>query len=381
MTEELALFEQLVAFVERLMLIDYLVIGINLLLIVFSRRILMFFRRTKEIDNRFRINLMMFRGLSVLVIVAFGYYHVYLPADSQDWGIKLLASAVVIFLAFGFQNVASYFIQLRYGKTVTFRGEAFHTETYYSRIFRILSATLIFVITLITVIRILGFGSLLEAGGALGVIGVMIALTQSTWAPDLFSGLIILHNRMIDPGDVIELDGSERTLGIVHKVKLFHTEIRNLVNNHRIMIKNAYLRDHIIHNLSKFASSNGLRELLRFKIGYDVEPKKLKAMFEIAFKHALHDEQVKLEEHPGIEIRMLDAGDFAVEWGVFYYTKEVDQILKTRQLFREVILETAMAQGISLGTPMQHQILPYEQPQPEKPTHVDEQEAHAAKPV
>ena len=357
MNELMEQWAAFLAFIDRLTLVDYLVVGINLLLILFSRRILLFFRRTKEVDTRFQISLMVFRGLCLLIIVGFGYYHVYLPTEDRGWGLKLLASLVVVFIAYGLQTVASFFIQTRYGKTITFRGESMVTETYYSRIFRILSGVVISVITLVTVIRIMGFGSLLEAGGAIGVIGVMIALTQSTWAPDLFSGLIILHNRMIDPGDVIELDGSERTLGIVHKVKLFHTEIRNLVNNHRIMIKNAYLRDHIIHNLSKFASASGLRELLRFKIGYDVDPKQVKVMFEIAFKHALHNEEIKLEEHPGIEIRMLDAGDFAVEWGVFYYTKEVDQLLKTRQMFREAILASALEHGISLGTPMQHEIL------------------------
>ncbi len=361
MTELMEQWAAFLAFLDRLTLIDYLVVGVNLLLIVFSRRLLILFRRSKEIDTRFHIYLMVFRGLCLLIIVGFGYYHVYLPVEDRGWGLKLLASVVVAFIAYGIQTVASFFIQSRYGKTISFRGETMVTETYYSRIFRILSGVIIFIVTLVTIIRIMGFGSLLEAGGAIGLIGVMIALTQSTWAPDLFSGLIILHNRMVDPGDVIELDGSERTLGIVHKVKLFHTEIRNLVNNHRIMIKNAYLRDHIIHNLSKFASSNGLRELLRFKIGYDVEPRQLKAMFEIAFKHALHDKEIKLEEHPGLEIRMLDAGDFAVEWGVFYYTKEVDQILKTRQLFREKILESAAEHGISLGTPMQHEILAHHQ--------------------
>ena len=346
---------------ERMTVLDYLVVGVNLLLILFSRRLLIYFRHSNELDTRFRISLMVFRGLCILIIVGFGYYHFYLPTEDRGWALKLLASLVVLFIAFGVQTVASYFIQTRYGKTITFRGETVVTETYYSRIFRILSGAIVFVITLITVIRIMGFGSLLEAGGAIGVIGVMIALTQSTWAPDLFSGLIILHNRMVDPGDVIELDGADRTLGIVHKVKLFHTEIRNLVNNHRVMIKNACLRDHIIHNLSKFASSSGLRELLRFKIGYAVPPDDVRAMFETAFRHALHQDAITLEAHPGIEIRMLDAGDFAVEWGVFYYTKDVDRMLMTRQLFREQILASAAEQGISLGTPMQHEIL---SPQP-----------------
>jgi len=63
---------------------------------------------------------------------------------------------------------------------------------------------------------------------------------------------------------------------------MFHTEILNLVNNHRVMLKNARLREFTIQNLSKFASAKGLREQLSFKIGYDISPEKVRKMFKAA---------------------------------------------------------------------------------------------------
>jgi len=50
--------------------------------------------------------------------------------------------------------------------------------------------------------------------------------------------------------------------------------------------------------------------------------------------------------------RVLDAGDHAVEWGVYYYTKQVRHLLQVRQQMRELILRQARKAGLSLATPL-----------------------------
>jgi len=64
--------------------------------------------------------------------------------------------------------------------------------------------------------------------------GVLLAFTQSTWAPDVFSGLIILNSDMLEEGDIIEIKESEPVYGLVYKTKIFHTVILNLVDNHHV---------------------------------------------------------------------------------------------------------------------------------------------------
>jgi hypothetical protein len=44
----------------------------------------------------------------------------------------------------------------------------------------------------------------------------------------------------------------------------------------------------------------------------------------------------------------------AVLWIMFLYIKDVQQLLKTRQVFREVIFNLSTAEGISLATPLTH---------------------------
>ena len=161
---------------------------------------------------------------------------------------------------------------------------------------------------------------------------------------------------MAEVGDVIEFNDGHSSLGVIYKTKVFHTEILNLVNNHRIMIKNSRLREHTIHNLSKFASAKGLREKLGFKIGYDTSIQKVKTMFNAAYATAKLDADICIEHQYPLEIGIDSAGDFAVEWVIYYYTKEVRQLLRTRQSFIKLILKTAQEYNISLATPQLHLI-------------------------
>ena len=131
---------------------------------------------------------------------------------------------------------------------------------------------------------------------------------------------------------------------------MFHTEILNLANNHRFMVRNTKLRDYNLHNLSKFASAKGLRECLCFNIDYAVSAKDVHELFQEAYSLAI-ERNLPIRTSYEPEIRVLDTGDFAVKWGFFYYIKEVKQILSTRQQLRELILELALSKGISLSTP------------------------------
>jgi len=201
-------------------------------------------------------------------------------------------------------------------------------------------------------VQVLEFDSLLQAGGVIGVIGVFLALTQNAWAPDIISGLIFLNSGMIEEGDVIELDDNGTFIGVVYKTKMFHTEILNLVNNHRVMFKNSRLREFTIQNLSKFASPKGLREKLSFHISYDVPGKKVRQMFTAAEKNIINNCDMRFMDENVLEVGIENTGDHAIEWAVYYYTKDVKALIKNRQKIRECILNTAMEFDISLATPI-----------------------------
>jgi len=304
----------------------------------------------------FRINVI--RGLNVLIIGLLGHFRFYSAGQSgQGIGIKVLSVLVIIYLSYLLAHLIGRFVRVRFGRPVQNVGAGQRiADTYASRALTIFISVFIGVMALISVIRVAGFSSLLEAGGVIGFVGVFLALTQGAWAPDIISGLVILNSKMFKERDVIKIsDSGEDMLAIVYRTLAFHTELLNLVDNHRVMIRNSKIRDQTVHNLSRFASARGLRETLLFKIGYDVSVDQVKAMFNKAFIAAVSDPDIALEDQHPLEIRLRDTGDHAIEWSVHYYTKDEFSLIKTRQKFREVILMESIEAGISLSTPITHQ--------------------------
>lgn len=337
-------------FLSSLSVLDYSVLAVNFILIIFARPLLKRITSANLPTKTFNFRLLLLRGLNVFIVLVYGYQYLYLPAEGDSHGLTVLGILAIIYVAYIFNYLAQYYIHLWYGREREIGGSKIYIETYQSRLFSILAAIIITLIAVISIIQQLGFDSLLEAGGVLGVLGVMLGLTQASWAPDIISGLIILNSDMFEEGDYVEIEGG---IGRVYKTKLFHTEILNISNNHRIMIRNAHLRDKVIHNLSKFASAKGLRECLSFNIGYDTPFEAVKKMFEQAFAEAC-TQGVPLESQYPPEIKVLETGDHAVCWGILFHIKRIDQIMNVRRDFREIILRTSDRMGVSLATPFTH---------------------------
>ncbi|MDH5378852.1 MAG: mechanosensitive ion channel family protein [Gammaproteobacteria bacterium] len=352
--ENFLAFDEFLEFAKRFDVVDLIVVSINIVLMIFAARIMRVIYHGHDDDKRFILKVRIFRAFNLAIMFAFVYYHMVLPVSEKGPGFKILSLVIILYLSYVVMIGLNTFVHARYGKKKEVDGTNLIVETYNSRLISIVLTILISVIVIVSVVRILGFESWLEAGGVLGVIGVFLALTQNVWAPDLFSGLIMLNSGMLETGDVIEFNAEERGIGVVHKTRLFHTEILNLINNHRIMIRNARLRDLVIHNLSKFASAKGLRERLVFKIGYDVSPERARKMFLQAFDIVTKTEGINIESQHEAEIHTIDAGDHAIEYAFFYYTKDVRNLLRTRFRITEVIILQAQEEGIHLSTPTLH---------------------------
>lgn len=335
---------------------ESLLIAANLLLIAFSRPLLRALSRSGTSDEAFSGKLHFFRAANVLVVLLVVFANAVLPVASHSWMARLLGAVLVAFLGYLTAHVANYLIKRRFGRLREVDGKQTWTETYNVRVLSLLSSVLLFVMVLIAEVRIFGFDSLLEAGGVIGFVGVLLALTQGAWAPDIIGGLVILNSRLVEEGDVIEINPGERIIGTVYKTKIFHTELLNPINNHRIMIGNAALRGTTIHNLSKFASARGLREAIVLKVGYDTTEGEVGELVHAVFERLCVDGDCGVEQKYPPELRATDAGDFAVEWTVFYYTKDIRRLLATRQRVLAAIIEEARMRGIGLSTPSLHMV-------------------------
>jgi len=274
--------------------------------------------------------------------------------DEKNWFGKIAQSLMVIYFAMLLTQVINFFIRQRFGKKRSSNNKVLVSDTYSSRGLSLFFAAVISIVAIVSCLRILGLNSLLEAGGAVGIIGLFLAMTQAAWAPDIISGLIILNSRLCEEGDVVQfnMDG-DTIVASIFRTKLFHTECLDLTNNHRFMVRNAKLRDHGLQNLSRFASAKGLRERMLFNIDYQHSQEEVTAMILRAFEKIDNVEGMR-EEQFAPEILVFDTGDYAVTWAVYYYIKDVKQLLRIKQVFRSYVLAEATRSNISLATPILH---------------------------
>jgi len=329
--------------------IDLFTIAASLVLFVAATPIC----RWLNSDDALATRISMMRMLNFLIIVAVIVNALYL--NNSDWLAKTAQCLIVIYFAVLITQIINFFVRQRFGKVRKTKNRVTISDTYSSRGLSLIVTIVIAIIAIISCLRLMGLNSLLEAGGALGVIGLVFAMTQAAWAPDIISGLIILNSRFCEDGDVIQftMDGKE-IVASIFKTKLFHTECLDLANNHRIMVRNAKLRDYGLQNLSRFASARGLRERLLFNIDYKHSEHEVSEMIHRAFANIDQEEGAREDQYEP-EIMVFDTGDYAVTWAVYYYIKDVKNLLRIRQLFRSYILAESARSDISLATPVLQQ--------------------------
>ena len=300
-------------------------------------------------DEGLATRISMMRILNFLIVAAIIVNAVILGGNL--WLARIAHCLIVVYFAVLATQIINFFVRSRFGKKRSLKDRIVLSDTYSSRGLSLIVAAVIGVIAVVSCLRILGLNSLLEAGGAIGIIGLFLAMTQSSWAPDIISGLIILNSRLCEEGDVIQfkLDG-ENTAASIFKTKLFHTECLDLANNHRLMIRNARLRDMGLQNLSRFASARGLRERMFFNIDYKHSQEEVTNMIKRAFAEIDSNEDMR-EEQFEPEVFVYETGDYAVTWAIYYYIKDVKSLLKIKQVFRSYVLAESIRSNISLATP------------------------------
>ncbi len=329
--------------------VDVLTIIASLILFFAARPICNWLRPGSELGARVH----MMRVLNFLIIAAVLLKAWVLP--SSDLPAQITNSLIVIYFSVIVAQIVNFVIRRRFGKPKTINDKTTFSDTYASRGLSLIATATVAIIALVTCLRLVGLDSLLETGGAIGIIGLILAMTQASWAPDIISGLIILNSRFCEDGDVIQfnMDG-KNIIASVFKTKIFHTEVLDIANNHRIMVRNAKLRDYGVQNLSRFASARGLREVLYFNIDYQHSEDEVGDMIARAFSK-LDEAESAREEQYAPEIRVHETGDYAVTWAIYYYIKDVRKVLSIRQLCRSYILAEANRSGISLATPILQQ--------------------------
>ncbi len=354
------------------------ILVVNIALFVFARPILHLVESGKDVDTKVRI----FRSLNILVFILHLLDVLLLAAnrDYQHYFIKLGLTLMTFYAGLFCFSLCSYLSRRKFGIEKDLDSKKVFLDSYNSRIVDIIFLVLIAFTTLYALIKIWGADSLLETTGIFGIVAAFLAFTSSIWAPDIISGLIILNTQMLEDGDVVVVDGYKDEY-VINKVSFIYIMLFDIRNNHRTLIRNSRFIQSKIDNLSRIASTDGIRQALTYNIGYPtlegstrearIEAQqefqeKVNRMFRSAFEAASEDNDIKINRNKEFEWSLTRTGDFALQYTLWIYLDRIPNtkvtatirkhLMGTIYKVNEAVYCASIAEQLDLSTPNLTQI-------------------------
>lgn len=346
---------------------------LNIVLFIFARPIINFI--APDQDNKTKIKIAQALNLLVLLfqIVDFGLRQTF------DWYgggylVNMGISLMIIYTGVFFYSWSGTFTRKRFGRSREYDGKTIHVETYNSRLVNIVALGVIILTVVYILIKIWGADSLLETTGIIGILLVFLGFTSSIWAPDIVSGLIILNSEMLVDGDVVVIDGHDDEF-IIARVTLIYAVLYDVRNNHRTLLRNTQFIQSRIDNLSRIASSDGIRQAYKYNIGYpefsdnrETRAAELAAfqkdigdMFDRAFEACKTNDEIKINNNKPFEWALTNAGDYALEYTLWFYLERIPNtkvtatirkhLMGTMYKVNDAVFTASVVEGIDLSTP------------------------------
>lgn len=359
-------------------MLHILVFAINITLLLAARPIVNLVDPDK--DNETKISI--FRTLNALVLILHALDLTLLSLDKsyENYFIRLGLSLMTVYAGLFTYSLCCYLSRKRFGIKKTLDGSSMYLDSYSSRLVDILLLVVLALTTIYTLIKIWGADSMLETTGIFGIVFAFLAFTSNIWAPDIISGLIILNTEMLVDGDVVLVDGHPDEY-IISKVTLIYVILYDVQNNHRTLIRNNQFIRNKIDNLSRIASTDGIRQALKYKIGYPAIKGQTKEgrkkqflnfkdqvdrMFSLAEQNCSNKPGITINHGSSFEWAMTSAGDYALEYTLWIYlgripnTKITAKIRKhlmgTIHKVNEAVYYASIVEGVDLSTPVLSQV-------------------------
>lgn len=347
---------------------------INILLFIFARPIIGLVDTGRE-DSDTKVYIL--RTLNVMVLVLHLIDLVFNASglSYEQYFYKLGLSLMVLYLSLFSFSILSLLSRKKFGQEKSIDDKSVYLDTYNSRLIDLLVLVVIIITAVYTIIKIWGADSLLETTGIFGILAAFLAFTSSIWAPDLFSGLIILNAQILEDGDVIVVDGYPDEY-IISRVSFIYVLLNDVRNNHRTLIRNSHFLKSKIDNLSRVASLDGIRRSLSYKVGYpefdgDNAEKRLEQydqftarvnrLFDSVFEQAVRREDIKINNKREFEWAITETGDFALEITLWFYLDRIPRtkvtstirkhLIRTPYHINALVYRASIAEQVSLATP------------------------------
>jgi len=357
------------------MLIHFIIFIVNFSLLFLSKPIIYFIDPDPDQDHKVTQKLFVTINLLFLILHIADIVLMAIDINYQNMFIKLAYSALSLYLSIFVYKLGNRYFRRKFGKSKIFEETTVYFDSYSSRVVEIIFLVVVFLLTTYSIIKIWEMDSLLETTGIFGITIGFLALTSSVWAPDILSGLIILNSNILEDGDVVVIDGYNDEY-IIHKVSFIYTILYDIRNNHRTFIRNKRFIESKIDNLSRLASTEGIRKSITFKIGYpelsdDNKNTRIDNLLEFrsgidklfsgANQLALKTTGLPIKKEKPFEWFLTSTDDYSLVYTLYIYLEPVPNtkitsvarkhLLSSLFSINELVLESSANVGLELKTP------------------------------
>lgn len=187
----------------------------------------------------------------------------------------------------------------------------------------------------------------------LGVGSVAVALALQETLSNLFSGLYLLADRPLSPGDYIKLDSGYE--GYVLRVGWRSTSIRTLGNN-LIVVPNATLAKAVLINYSK--PEERMSFGIQVSVPYGTDPRLVERVLLEVAKEAAHDSGGGLLQYPEPSVSLIPGfGQSTLDFTLGVQVRRFVDQYQVQSDLRKRILDRFEKEGIGLPYPTQRFVL------------------------
>ena len=353
---------------------------INIGLLVFARPILNLAEANSDKDNNAKVKI--FQSLNILVLILHCIDLTFLRASNhyENYFIKVGLSLMTVYAGLFIYSLCCFLSKKRFGTEKLLDNNKVYLDTYSTRLVDLILLAVIALTALYALIKIWGADSMLETTGIFGILIAFLAFTSNIWAPDIISGLIILNTQILEDGDVVVVEGHPDEY-IISKVTLIYVILYDIRNNHRTLIRNSQFTQSRIDNLSRIASTDGVRQALTYKIGYPslsaASPEerstqlssfqnRVDRVFKLTFENCCNKSDIKINENRPFEWALTNTGDFALEYTLWVYLERIPNTKVTSTIRKhlmgtiynvnEAVYTASIIEDVNLSTPTISQV-------------------------
>ena len=187
----------------------------------------------------------------------------------------------------------------------------------------------------------------------LGVGSVAVALALQETLSNFFSGLYLLADRPVSPGDYIKLDSNQE--GYVLRIGWRSTTLRALGNNY-VVIPNSTLAKAVITNYSVPQSRMGYT--LPVSVAYGTDPSRVEKALLAAAQEAIQDGLEGLLSDPAPSVRFIPGfGESSLDFSLNVQLRRFEDQYAVQSELRKRIVKRFHEEGIEMPFPTRTLVL------------------------